>query len=91
MDASSLRKTFEDAHAADSAAHADDVTKILGTATSLGKELDEIWPKAVPVLTAVANLARYIPGVGTAAPVINGLIAVGNAIYKETSSTSSTS
>ena len=91
MDASSLKRTFEDAHAADSAAHENDIAKVLGTATSLGKDFDEIWPKAVPVLTAVANLVRFIPGVGTAAPVINGLIAVGSAIYKETSNTSSTS
>ncbi len=88
MDVSSLRKTFEDAHAADSAQHQDEITKVLGSATSLGKDFDDIWPKAVPVLTAVANLVRFIPGIGNAAPVINGLIAVGNAIYKETSAKS---
>ena len=78
----SMRKTFEDAHAADASAHQDKVQKVLGEAQTLGKDFDEIWPKAVPVLDAVAGLVRFIPGVGVAAPVISGLVAVGNALQK---------
>ena len=80
-DTPSLRKTFEDAHAADASAHQDRVQKVLGEARTLGKDFDEIWPKAMPVLDAVAGLVRFIPGVGVAAPVISGLVAVGNALH----------
>jgi hypothetical protein len=47
-DTPSMRKTFEDAHAADASAHQDEVQKVLGKAQSLGKDFDEIWPKVVP-------------------------------------------
>jgi hypothetical protein len=77
----SMKKTFEDAHAADASAHRDKVQQVLGEAKTLGKDFDEIWPKAVPVLDAVAGLVRFIPGVGVAAPVISGLVAVGNALH----------
>ena len=83
-DTPSMRKTFEDAHAADASAHQDDVQKVLGEAQTLGTDFDEIWPKAVPVLDAVAALVRFIPGVGVAAPVISGLVAVGNALHNAT-------
>lgn len=81
-DTSTLRKTFNDAHAADYAAHKDAVERVLGMAESLGKDFLEVWPKAAPVLTAVANFVRFIPGLGSAGPVLKGLIAVGDAIYK---------
>jgi hypothetical protein len=81
-DAPTLRKTFEDAHAADQAAHQDEVQKVLGEVKTLGKDFNEVWPKAAPVLSAIANFTRFIPGLGTAAPVITGLIAVGNALHE---------
>jgi hypothetical protein len=81
-DAPTLRKTFDDAHAADHAAHKDEVQKVIGVVKSLGNDFEEVWPKAEPVVVAVANFVRFIPGLASAAPVINALVAVGNALHK---------
>ncbi|MGH9162678.1 MAG: hypothetical protein ACRD2X_22140 [Vicinamibacteraceae bacterium] len=75
-----LAKAFTDAHAKDYQAHADHVAAVLGDAKSLGKDFREIWPKAKPVLTSVSAFIRFIPCLGTAAPALTGLVAVGDAI-----------
>jgi hypothetical protein len=41
------------------------------------KDLLEIRPKAKPLLSSVATLIRLIPGLGMAAPVLSGRMAVG--------------
>ncbi|MEM9222878.1 MAG: hypothetical protein AAGB11_10790 [Pseudomonadota bacterium] len=79
---SSLKKTFNEALAADHSAHKTIVQTVVGDTKTLGNEFDTIWPKAEPVLAAVTNFIRFIPGLGTAAPVITALIAVGNALYQ---------
>lgn len=46
----------------------------------LGQRFHEVWPRAIPVLQALQKTASVVPGLSTAAPVLSGLIAVGNAI-----------
>lgn len=44
----------------------------------------DIWPKAKPILEALASMAAVIPGMGTvAAAVLRGLIAMGDAAASE--------
>ncbi|MEM1390337.1 MAG: hypothetical protein AAGG45_04580 [Pseudomonadota bacterium] len=76
-----LKATFEKALASDHAAHETIVQEVIGDAKVLGDDFETTWPKAAPILTAVANFVRFIPGLGASAPVINALVAVGNAIY----------
>jgi hypothetical protein len=45
----------------------------------------KLWPKAKPVLSAVAMIVLLFPGLGqTAAGILNGLIAVGDKIAADT-------
>lgn len=76
-----LKKVFEDAFEADHASHKSVVHEVVGEARTLGHDFETVWPKAAPVLVAVTNFIRFIPGLGASAPAISALIAVGNAIY----------
>lgn len=52
----------------------------------LGQRFHEIWPKATPVLQTMLKTAQVIPGLSTAAPVLSGLIAIGNVLVTENAS-----
>jgi hypothetical protein len=79
-DVKTLAKAFTDAHERDYQAYAAHVAAVLGDAKTLGKDFQEIWPRAKPVVTSLTAFVRFIPGLSSAAPVLAGLVAVGDAI-----------
>lgn len=69
---------FEKAHAA---AHQSAAASQSGPKPeTLGQRFHEIWPKATPVLQTLLKTTQIVPGLSTAAPVLSGLIAIGDAL-----------
>jgi len=59
--------------------------KFAAAAAGGGADFCSIWPNVKPVLQAVVGIIVFIPGLGTAAATaLNGLLAVGDQIFKAT-------
>jgi len=71
-----LAKPLIDAHEQDRRAHANEAKAVLGDAQALGEDFLGIGPRAKPLSSSVATFIRFIPGLGMAAPVLSGLMAV---------------
>jgi hypothetical protein len=75
----SLIQRFEQAHLA-AASQAAGSSTTAAQPDNIGQKFDDIWPKARPMLEALRGFVSYIPGLATAAPVLSGLIAVGDGL-----------